>query len=99
MSDILEDQKIHYIVKDYQRMYNAHWNLKAVIEELQKSLDAKDKEILSLRAKVNELKNNPPINLKPKLAEMENQLKSIVSRAGKVIDYVEEVRTLTNTNN
>ena len=34
MSDIIEDQKIHYIVKDYRRMFNKYQALKAVIEEM-----------------------------------------------------------------
>lgn len=107
MSDILEDQKIHYIVKDYRRMYNAHWTLKSVIEELQKSLKEKDKEILILMARVNELKNEQPKEqlptgkLKGILNEIEaitnsinNKLQQSVSQSQKISSNMEEFREI-----
>ena len=38
MSDILEDQKIHLIVKDYKRMYDQHDQLVAIGKQLQEEL-------------------------------------------------------------
>lgn len=100
MSDILDDQKLHYIVKDYRRMYNAFWSLKEINQVLHNTINEKDKEILILRARVNELKNAPkepeiPSGLKKKLGEMDNQVNSIISKANKIMENVEDIRILT----
>lgn len=109
MSDIIEDQKIHYIVKDYRRMFNNYQALKAVIEEQNNSLKNKDKEILVLRAKVNELKKEHPVEELPKgrLKGLLNEIESITnslsaklqqsaSQAEKISNNVEEFRKLIN---
>ena len=57
MSDILEDQKIHYIVKDYRRMYNGFHALREEKEELQRKVNEKDIEILRLQSSIKDLKN------------------------------------------
>ena len=99
MSDILEDQKIHYIVKDYKRMFEQHNQLVKACKEYQDLLQKRDKRIRDLEKQVENLKQAPPppppVNLKSTLAEMQNQLNSIISRASKTIDNIEKVRTLT----
>lgn len=109
MSDLLEDQKIHYIVRDYRRMYNSYWTQKTIIEEQDKSLMEKDKEILILRAKVNELKKEHPQDTMPKgkLKGILNEIETIsnsmnarlsknVSQASKISNNIEELRQLIN---
>jgi hypothetical protein len=104
MSDILDDQKLHFIVKDYRRMYNTFWSLKEINQVLHNTINEKDKEILILRARVNELKNDLknapkepeiPSGLKKKLGEMDNQINSIISKANKIMENVEDIRILT----
>lgn len=107
MSDLLEDQKIHFIVKDYRRMFNEYQTLKTVIEQQVDSLEKKDKEILSLRAKVNELQAVKPKkvtgSIKGKLTELECKSRSIIEKLRKSIEQeeknindVEELRQLIN---
>ena len=107
MSDILDDQKLHYIVKDYRRMYNTFWSLKEINQELHNTINEKDKEILILRARVNELKNEHPKEqlpvgkLKGILNEIEsltnsmnNKLQQSVSQSQKISNNIEELREL-----
>ena len=78
MSDLLQDQKIHYIVKDYRRMYNEH---NALIEELkglkdkaehkdnrirdlEKQVEKRDKQILELERQVEVLNIQKPVSVK-----------------------------------
>ena len=99
MGDILEDQKIHCIVKDYKRMFEQHNTLIKACKEYQELLQKRDNRIRDLERQVENLKNQispePPANLKKILGEMDNQLRSIVSRADKVIKNIEKARTLT----
>ena len=99
MSDILEDQKLHYIVKDYKRMFEQHNQLVKACKEYQDLLQKRDNRIRDLERQVENLKQAPPppppVNLKSTLAEMQNQLNSIISMASKTIDNIEKVRTLT----
>ena len=108
MSDILEDQKIHYIVKDYQRMFNGYHSLKEQIQELNKTIYEKDKEIILLRSRVNELKKKDvdalPLQtkaVKGKLSELEtrnnsmyNTLDKLMSQAKKNSENIEEIKEL-----
>ena len=109
MSDLLEDQKIHYIVKDYRRMFNNYWALKTIIEEQEKALNEKDKEILLLRSRINELKQEhskeelPKGKLKGILNEIESitnsmnaKLQQGVSQSTRISNDVEELRQLIN---
>ena len=112
MSDILEDQKIHYIVKDYQRMFNGYHALKDEIKELNKTIYEKDKEIILLRSRVNELKKKDVETLplqtkavKGKLNEIETrtdsltkQMEKLIAQAQKNITNVEEIRDLLKNN-
>lgn len=52
MSDIIEDQKIHYIVKDYQRMYNGFHALVDENKELKKKVDKYEKRIANLESEL-----------------------------------------------
>lgn len=52
MSDIIEDQKIHYIVKDYQRMYNGFHALVDENKELEKKVDKYEKRIANLESEL-----------------------------------------------
>lgn len=66
MSDILEDQKIHYIVKDYRRMFNRQQEYIKVLKECRDLLEKKDKRIKELESQLENLKNNPPVLKPPK---------------------------------
>ena len=52
-SDLLEDQQIHYIVKDYRRMFDMHYKLVDACKEASKALDKRDKKIALLENKLN----------------------------------------------
>ena len=84
MSDILEDQKIHNIVKDYKRMYEQHDQLVAIGKELQSELIAKDKELLRVRTELNNIKakglpdDKPLKAIKGQLNELETRVNSTV---------------------
>lgn len=105
MSDILEDQRIHYIVKDYRRMFNAYWFLIDGVKRLQAEILKRDKKILSLEAKVESLSkgSHVPGETKTKLLEIQCRSTSIIKRLQDSIDginknlkNVEEVRELIN---
>lgn len=98
MSDLLEDQKIFYIVKDYRRMFNNYWSLKATIDELTSTVNKKDKEILLLRARVNDLKNNvPKIDTSGKLKGIMNEIESQTnSLAHKLLQSIEQLEKISN---
>jgi len=85
MSDILEDQKIHLIVKDYKRMFEEHDQLVAIGKELQANLIAKDKELLRVRTELNNIKakglpdDKPLKAIKGQLNELETRVNSAVN--------------------
>ena len=76
MSDILEDQRTYYIVKDYKRMFEQHNTLVKACKEYQELLQKRDNRIRDLERQVENLKNQvspePPANLKKILGEMDN---------------------------
>ena len=86
MSDILEDQKIHLIVKDYKRMYEQHEQLVAIGKELQANLIAKDKELLRVRTELNNIKSKGLPDDKPmkavrgQLSELQTRVNSTVQK-------------------
>ena len=110
MSDILEDQKIHYIVKDYRRMYNEHNELVAELKKLHSELQHKDNRIRDLEKQVEGLKKAPtPSTPKPSGAvrgamnEIEarsnsvaNQLRKSIESLNGIVKNVEELRVLIN---
>ena len=82
MSDILEDQRIHNIVKDYKRMFDEHDQLVAIGKQLQQELIAKDKELLRVRTELNNIKakglpdDKPLKAIKGQLSELETRVNS-----------------------
>ena len=107
MNDLLEDQKIHYIVKDYRRMFNNFWALKEKNKILCDTISEKDNEIMLLRAKVNELKKAKPDEVIPKgrikgllndleamTKSMTNRLDQQASQIAKINHSVQEFREL-----
>ncbi len=87
MSDLLEDQRIHSIVKDYKRMYEQHDQLIKIGKQLQEELIAKDKELLRVRTELNDLKAKLQ-NDKP-LKEVKGQLGEIETRANSIAKNIE----------
>ena len=85
MADILEDQRIHNIVKDYKRMYEQHDQLVAIGKELQKQLIAKEKELAAVKDELEDVKkkiksaldDKPPKTIKGQLCDFETQLDSV----------------------
>ena len=61
-SDLLEDQQIHYIVKDYQRMFNMHHQLVDACKEASEFIEKKNKQIEYLENKLS--KSLPNVSLK-----------------------------------
>ena len=82
MSDILEDQRIHNIVKDYKRMYDQHDQLVAIGKQLQKELIAKDEELMRVRTELNNIKSKGVPGketikaVKSQLSELETRVNS-----------------------
>ena len=88
MSDLLEDQKIHYIVKDYRRMYNQHEELVKELKKLQDEALHKDNRIRDLERQVENLKNQiPPEPPAPKIPKaLEKKLKHYLAEIEMPID-------------
>ena len=97
MSDILEDQKIHNIVKDYKRMYDQHDQLVALGKQLQQELIAKDKELLRVRTELNNIKakglpdDKPLKAIKSQLSELETRVNSTVNNILTVTQRLEGI--------
>ena len=80
MADILEDQRIHNIVKDYKRMYEQHDQLVAIGKEFQRQLIAKEKELAAVKAELEDVK----AKVKAKSAPDEKLLKNIKGQLGEL---------------
>jgi chromosome segregation ATPase len=109
MSDIIEDQKIHLIVKDYKRMYEQHEQLVAIGKELQANLIAKDKELLRVRTELNNIKakglpdDKPLKAIKSQLSELESRVNSTANnisiatqRLLAVTENIKQIKQLLN---
>jgi chromosome segregation ATPase len=109
MSDILQDQKIHLIVKDYKRMYEQHEQLVAIGKELQANLIAKDKELLRVRTELNNIKakglpdDKPLKAIKSQLSELESRVNSTANnisiatqRLLAVTENIKQIKQLLN---
>ena len=107
MADILEDQRIHNIVKDYKRMFDEHDQLVAIGKELQSELIAKDKELLRVRTELNNIKakglpdDKPLKAIKGQLNELETRVNSTVNniqiatkRLSDIIDNIKQIKEL-----
>lgn len=100
MSDLLEDQKIHYIVKDYRRMVKMHDELVQACKDATKELEKKDKKILSLEAKLTKNEKASTNMAISNIRLIRDQLVSIQSRAQKsqqMLDDLIEVLKLSNS--
>ena len=97
MSDILEDQRIHNIVKDYKRMYDQHDQLVAIGKQLQKELIAKDKELMRVRTELNNIKSNGVPGketikaVKSQLGELETRVNSTANNILTVTQRLEGI--------
>ena len=111
MSDILEDQKIHLIVKDYRRMSEQHDKLVAIGKEFQAQLIAKEKELANVKAELNTIKakKKPKDEIVQtvlnKLSELESRTISVNENAAKlfqqtdnIIANIKEIRKLLKSN-
>lgn len=107
MSDILQDQKIHLIVKDYKRMYEQHNQLVSLGKQLQQELIEKDKELLRVRTELNNIKakglpDDKPIKaIKGQLNELKTRANSIgqnlliaTQRLKALFDNIEQIKEL-----
>lgn len=99
MGDILEDQRIHLIVKDYKRMTEQHEKLIEVGKDFQSQLIKKEKELADAKAELKRLKTKGmPAekyikDFKQQLCEMENRCISIYNRRTKDIELIEGMIT------
>jgi hypothetical protein len=97
MSDILEDQRIHLIVKDYKRMAEQHDKLVNIGKEFQKQLIAKNKELAKVKEELNSLKakavpQKTPINaIKGQLGEIEARSISLYNTADKMMTTLQGI--------
>ena len=79
MSDILEDQKIHYIVKDYRRMYNEYHTMVKALKEYKELLNKRDNRIRDLERQVENLKNQIPTE--PPVVKIPKEVKGLLNDA------------------
>ena len=92
MSDILTDQKIHLIVKDYRRMVEQHDKLVAIGKEFQNQLIAKEKELAKVKMELNDIKakglpkDKPKKAIKIQLSEIESRATSAYNNADKLMN-------------
>ena len=93
MSDIPEDQKLHYIVKDYKRMFEQHNQLVKACKEYQDLLQKRDNRIRDLERQVENLKQAPPPTpsispkqVNPTISEIEGQVVATLRRVQKDLD-------------
>lgn len=100
MSDLLNDQKIHYIVKDYRRMYNGFHALREEKEELQRKVNEKDIEILRLQSSIMDLRNELVKNsssdkkqkkaINAKMTDLEVRTDSMMKLLEKVMSHAQK---------
>lgn len=100
MADILEDQRIHNIVKDYKRMYEQHDQLVAIGKQLQSELIAKDKELLRVRTELNNIKakgvpgKETIKSVKSQLSELETRVNSVAQRLEGISENIKQIKEL-----
>lgn len=92
MSDILQDQKIHYIVKDYRRMFDNYSKMVDGIKEATEALKKKDMEIAQLKARLGKTPTDTQLKaLKERTHLITDQVKSVILHAGKAAEQVAEM--------
>ena len=99
MSDILEDQKVHYIVKDYRRMYEMHNQLVNAVKEATAAIKHKDnrirdleKQVTNLQAKLKHVMSTEKgVLVRSKAILARDQMKATEARAAKGIKLMEDL--------
>ena len=99
MSDILTDQKIHYIVKDYRRMYEMHNQLVNAVKEATAAIKHKDNRIRDLEKQVTNLQvklkhvmsTEKSVLVRSKAILARDQMKATEARAAKGIKLMEDL--------
>lgn len=96
-TDIIHDQRIKDIVKDYKRMYEEHDQLVAIGKQFQQELIAKDKELLRVRTELNSIKakglpdSKPLKTIKAQLLELESRTLSIANNLSTATERLEGI--------
>jgi len=108
MSDIVEDSKVHYIVKDYKRMYEGFHTLVKENKDLRKMVDELQKKVEHLHSELDkkekhEAKKDPNKKIFGVLNEIEarshaivNDLQKRIESLNGIIKNAEEIRTFLN---
>lgn len=108
MSDIIQDSKTHYIVKDYKRMYEGFHALVDENKALRKQVDELKRKVEHLHSELDkkekhEAKKNPNKRIFGVLNEIEaksnaiaNDLKKRIDSLDGIIKNAEEIRTFLN---
>lgn len=99
MSDIVEDSKIHFIVKDYKRMYDGFHALVEENKALKEMLEKKEQAIANLEAfKRQKITKSVVVQekkldgtIKGKLNEALCQVNSLNDKAKKIIEQSEKL--------
>lgn len=95
--DIPTEVIIHYIVRDYRRMFNEHDEMMQLLEKLKKGYESAVREKEELTSKVQSLKaeNN---NLKTKLGYLKNKASDVdVKKAKKAINMLRRIRDMVSS--
>lgn len=104
MNDLLEDQKIHYIVKDYRRMFNEYWGLvdglkecKALLEKRDNRIKDLERQVENLQKKIEETPSPMPVQA-PTPKEIKGLVKDIQAQVEGTIRKLEKrITTLNRT--
>lgn len=99
MSDILEDQKVHYIVKDYKRMYDGFNALVKENKELKDKIEKSNKRVAQLEKQLENQKKQTAAKKKvdgTTLNLLNSSLCQINSLYNKAVQFVEQTERLTN---
>lgn len=99
MSDLLEDQRTFYIVKDYRRMYEMHSQLVDAVKEAAAAIKHKDnrirdleKQVTNLQAKLKHVMSTEKSTLvRSKAILARDQMKATEARATKGIKLLEDL--------
>lgn len=95
--DIPTEVIIHYIVRDYRRMFNEHDEMVKVIEKLTKKYESAVREKTELIIKVQSLKNENT-DLKTKLDYLNGKYSDVdVKKVKKVISKLRRIRDIASS--
>jgi cell division septum initiation protein DivIVA len=99
MSDIVEDSKVHYIVKDYKRMYEGFHTLVKENKDLRKMVDELQKKVEHLHS---ELDKKEKIEAKKKIdgavkGMLNDSMCQIYALHNKAKQFIEQTERITKT--